>query len=225
MLNKISNISSSTDGYTKSGSLSALQRSALSAYSASQNVSDSLVYSSALIFLSKLKWQLKRMVQNKNGIIEINFNFENYEFYTSFDVKNRQPLNFIDYTVSNLQIENNDDQKLSLSLATRLSDIKNDVLINSLKLIQIPILFDRLYMLKIDKIFSITDTDLLNRLLDGIYFDLVKEFNEITNRAAVFIEKLTGETLFLPHKEKMFYNDEIVIKDIKRINENTTSRQ
>jgi hypothetical protein len=162
------------------------------------------------------------MLYNKNGIVEISFNFDNYEFLTSVDVKNKQVINFIDYSVINLQNRADDDQKLSLNLATRPYDSKNGIVINTFKLVQIPILFERLYMLKIDKVFSNTDTDLLNRLLDGIYSDLVIEFNEITNRFIVFVEKLTGETFYLPHGDKMFYNDEIVIKDIKRIHETTS---
>jgi hypothetical protein len=223
MLNKISNISSSTEGFTKSGNLSASQRSALTAYSGSHQVTDSIIYSSALTFLSKLRWRLKKMLHNKNGIVEISFDFDNFEFLTSVDVKNKQVINFIDYSVINLQNKTNDDQKLSLSLATKPYDIKNGIVINTFKLIQIPILFERLYMLKIDKVFSNTDTDLLDRLLDGIYSDLVIEFNEITNRFIVFVEKLTGETFYLPHGDKVFYNDEIVIKDIKRIHETTSS--
>ncbi|MDP2301396.1 MAG: hypothetical protein Q8N03_03095 [Ignavibacteria bacterium] len=225
MLNKISNISSSTEGYTKSGNFSAVQRGALSGYSASNNVSDSIVYSSALIYLSRLKWQLKKMHQNKNGIIEISFTFDGFEFLTSVDVKNKQPLIFIDYSICNVQREKNDDQKLNLNLTTRTYDIKDIISINSLKLVQVPLLFERLYLLRIDKIFSNTDTDLLNRLLDGIYSELVKEFNEITNRMAIFIEKLTGETFVLPPVDEVFYNDEIVIKDIKRIDGSISERK
>lgn len=222
MLNKISNITPSTEGFSRPGGNSSVQRSSLSAYSSSSNVSDSIVYSAALVFLSKLKWQLKKMSKTKNGAIYIDLVFDNYEFITSVDISTKGKNSFLDFQIKNLVPGNNNGQKLELEISIQVNDIKDDISESSPKLIYIPMLYDRFFLLNINSEISNKDTNLI-KLIDGIFEGLYKELNEITNRIVVFVEKLTGESAHIPKLGQNSSGNELEIKGIKRINAATKS--
>ncbi|HRI46053.1 MAG: hypothetical protein KF721_04190 [Ignavibacteriaceae bacterium] len=222
MLNKISHITPSTEGFSRPGGNTSVQKSSLSAYSSSSNVSDSIVYSAALVFLSKLKWQLKKMSKTKTGAIYIDLVFDNYEFTTSVDISTKGKNSFFDYQIRNLILGTESKQKLELGISVRANDIKNEISDSSSKLIYIPLMYERFFLLNINSEISDKDTN-LTKLIDGIFEDLYKELNEITNKIAVFVEKLTGEVVFIPQLTRDSSGNELEIKGIKRINAATTS--
>lgn len=222
MLNKISHITPSTEGFSRPGGNTSVQRSSLSAYSSSSNVSDSIVYSAALVFLSKLKWQLKKMSKTKTGAIYIDLVFDNYEFTTSVDISTKGKNSFFDYQIRNLILGTESKQKLELGISVRANDIKNEISDSSSKLVYIPLMYERFFLLNINSEISDKDTN-LTKLIDGIFEDLYKELNEITNKIAIFVEKLTGEVVYIPQLTRDSSGNELEIKGIKRINAATTS--
>lgn len=183
MLNKISNITTSSD-FSKSNSRLGLdfnKQVNLQNNHIVQN--DSVNLSPAYQFLKKLNWKLKLVKCIAGKKYYCTFVIENFEFASEIEILPSGSLEFINYDVS----KENWRYKLLMSLQVKVEDLKN-LKVDSNFLKSINTLFERLSLLKINKEISRKDSSSLDDLMDGLLNNLIKDFNFINLNLISFIE-------------------------------------
>lgn len=218
MLSKIININSYSDNYRRNSNIHSNQKHSIAGYHTHNESSDSVEYSSALLYLSKLNWHLKKMSKDKNGILLLDFICNGFEFMTVLDAQKINSQRYFDYEVSNLPQVESPAQCFKIKLSVKVADMRNNISNNPISFTFLPLLFNKIISMNIEKGFPGSDTMLMSNLLDGLTKGLNDEFNEITSMVLVFFEKLIGEIIELPKRITEVDNENIYLKEITRIN-------
>lgn len=151
---------------------------------------DSLAFSPAAVFLSKIDWRLKEIDISENEKLKINFYIENIEFETNIDFSEIENLSERKYLVSK-NLENTDEKKraefiilLKKDKIALTENYLNDELNGINNFLQ------RIFIS--DFSFTLTSNDgyLINDLLSGIEDKLREEFNNIDSALFTFLNKL-----------------------------------
>lgn len=190
MLNKIENISLNSERKETFKLLSG-DTSSISLHK-KLNPLDSVTFSSALIFLSQLKWKLKSFRHNNSGQIHIEFLIGDFTFKCLLEFPTAYSKQ-INYTISNQELTDINRLNHTIQIAFDYDQFVNTPMEGSIKLNFILLLFER--VLSTEHIVNLhnLDTYYMERLTEDINNGLKEELNQIHKRLISFLEKLTGE--------------------------------
>ncbi|MGD8777650.1 MAG: hypothetical protein PVH88_01665 [Ignavibacteria bacterium] len=151
---------------------------------------DSIIFSPAAVYLSRINWLLKDVSYPADEKIVIEFIIDKFDFKTEIDLLTFAAAGYQEYTVikkgSSLVRKNSSLVKLKvLKSKTQKSDV-----FNSNGFAGLNTLFNRIENLKIASSFDKNDSYSISYLLDGILDDIFKEFESINNSLLTFISKL-----------------------------------
>ncbi len=204
MLEKIVNINHSQPykgGKKNSGNF---EKFISNTYSEKSLGRDSIVFSPAAVYLSRINWLLKDVSYPSEEKIFIEFMIDDFDIKTEIDLVTFATASYQEYTI----IKKNKSLVKNLSSLVKLKVLKNKIeksdefYSNGLR--GLKTLFDRVESLKLSSSFDKDDSYSINYLLDGILSDLIREFESINNSLLTFINKL-GKYDFV--KELKFNNE------------------
>lgn len=208
MLNKIENINLKPD--MRNEIKSSKGDSGLNKVYKKEGFADTLTYSAALIFISLLNWKLKRININSDNFIEIEFQYENYNFFFTINQKS-PPVKNVYVKISDSNVANYSKVskfviELNFDFKANFSDTINYEVLNSL--------FSRIkdfYILGEKEINSIYYYNILNGLEEKITILL----SQIYSKVIQFIEKLNNKKFVFGSEDKLeMYENNITIKGI-----------
>ncbi|MDP4117080.1 MAG: hypothetical protein Q8903_13165 [Bacteroidota bacterium] len=213
MLNKISNITTSSD-YSKSSSKLSLD------YNRQNNVhnlnivhNDSVNLSPAYQVLKKLNWKLKLVKNTAGKQYRCTFVIGDFEFNSYIEVLPSGSIEYINYDI----LKENWILKILVSLQVKLEEYK-EIRIDNNFLKSMNTLFNRLSLLKIDNEITRKDSSALDDLMDGILNGLIRDFNFINVNLISFLE-VNFNTKLNFHFEKSDYIKAISLNKIRLLND------
>ncbi len=165
---------------------------------------DSIIFSPAAVYLSRINWLLKDVSYPADEKIIIEFVIDGFDFKTEIDLVTFATASYQEYTItkknSSLVKKNSSLVKLKV-LKNKIQ--KSDVFYsNGFK--GLKTLFTRVENLNLSSSFDKDESHSINYLLDGISDDIILEFENINNSLLTFINKL-GKFDFV--KELKFADD------------------
>lgn len=174
---------------------------------------DSIVFSSAAVFLSKIGWQLKEVRNQSKDKIHINFVVSDIEFSADVDL--------VGFIVSPRQligmIKRNGQSNKVIKTFVKASVRKLFYLeeeIDSRELKGINNLFSKIDKLQLEGNFDKYDSFAFNNLLDGISSEIEDDFIFILSGLYTFIEKLKKYETMKSYKHIDDQKAPIVIENI-----------
>ncbi|MEO8399385.1 MAG: hypothetical protein ABI550_06160 [Ignavibacteriaceae bacterium] len=186
MLDKIINITAGSDFKKSKGFGSNNKPLKKNPYNSFQ-FHDSIIFSPALQFLTKVEWKLKEIKHLTNGSIAISFTAAEIEFQTIIDIPNISNLKTLDYKVIKEEIIEEQKNKLLIEIQVKVEESLPGVI----HFTSLEKLFKRLFILKIENQLTRDNSGVLNNLIEDLMTDLKKEFNIVNNHLFTFLEKLT----------------------------------
>ncbi|MAT57493.1 MAG: hypothetical protein CMF23_05925 [Ignavibacteriae bacterium] len=188
MLGKIANIN--PDGkYTKAKRYGNYENFLQKSFDSNFFPRDSIVFSSAAVFLSKIGWYLNEVKNHSKDKIHLNFIIDEIEFSADIDlvgftVSSRQLLGMIKKSASSQKVI-----KTFVKVSVRkLFYLEDEIMIREMS--GIKKLFEKIDQLKMEGNFDKYDSFAFNNLLDGIQSEVEEDFIFILSGLYTFIEKL-----------------------------------
>ncbi len=216
MLAKILNITPNS-GFKNSSKSPELMKYIRGNSSALFSVNDSVNFSPAIQFLTRIEWQLKELSKTVNEKLLLTFCISDLEFRVIIDLATVSRISFITYEIQRTKTGNT-NEKVLLVLTSILSELtyeENEVLI---RLNTLNKLFDRFEQLKLTDELSGVDISTLGYISDDLTPYLQTEFDYINKLLLVFIEKLTGKKTFGGTIKNETREAAIIIEKMKFVN-------
>ncbi len=165
---------------------------------------DSIVFSSAAVFLSKLNWFVKEVKFTKDNKVHLVFFISEFEFQTTIDFVSfynnlRQEFKVIKKNSGDYR-----DSLLTAKLSLKKHELNFDESIDNYRLTGVKNLFSRINNVNMGTDLQRTDSYVLNSLLDGIKEELIYEMEQIQNAVYTFIQKFDK---FKFHENYVFEDD------------------
>lgn len=179
---------------------------------------DSISFSPAAIFLSKINWQLRDIEVASNTKMSLIFSTFDFEFHAEIDFLNfyNEPRHY--YSINKSFLSIGKKMKLLLRMAANKNIIRIDENVERMNLNGLDRLFERIYNLEISGEIDKYDSSVLRDLMDGIDEDIINEFNFINTAFFTLVSKL-GNFKFLDNYN---FNNErtepVIIEKITAIN-------
>ncbi len=188
MLGKITHIN--PDGkYTKAKSYGNYENFLKKSFDSNFFPRDSIVFSSAAVFLSKIGWNLKEVKNHSRDKLHLILQINDIEFsadidLVAFSVSPRQLLSMV-----KRKFESNKTIKTLVKVSVRkLFYLEEEMIIRDLK--GVNRLFDRIDQLKLEGNYDKYDSYAFNSLIDGYQEELEEDFIFILSGLYTFVEKL-----------------------------------
>ena len=165
---------------------------------------DSIVFSPAAVFLSKLNWFVKEVKFTKDNKVNLVFYISEFEFQTTIDFVGfynnlRQEFKIIKRNPGDYR-----DSLLTATLSLKKQELTFDESIDTYRLTGVKNLFSRINNVNLGTDLQRTDSYALNGLLDGIKEELVYEMEQIQRAVYTFIQKFDK---FKFHENYIFEDD------------------
>jgi len=155
------------------------------------DVSDSISFSPASKYLSKVNWLLKDFNQSAEDKIIVEFIYGGFHFEVSVDLQSIDTITYV--------IRKNDSiiPDINSVLATFKVSVGNsdDSPPFQKELRGLEQLFQRFSSLNLKSELNIYNYELIDTLLEGYYYTLQKDFEYLNNVLFKFIEKQTGKRI------------------------------
>ncbi|MGE5680003.1 MAG: hypothetical protein ACM34K_03905 [Bacillota bacterium] len=151
---------------------------------------DKISFSPAVHYLSRINWQLKQIVSNQKDKIKLTFLVSDFEFHAEIDLlkfnsEDRQLFDIIkDFDLP----ERNEKIILTVSVAKKDYSFRDDIQVIELNALRS--LFERIVFLEVQGEINKYDSKALNRLMDEISLNIIKEFEYINTAFFTLVEKL-----------------------------------
>ncbi len=150
---------------------------------------DSIVFSPAAIYLSKLNWFVKEVQFTSDGKILFSFSISDYELQTTIDMVNFYKEERQKYFIVNKISDEYRNYFLSATISVNKSKINLEQVIDNYRLTGIRNLFSKINSMNFGTRLLRTDSYVLNGLLDGISDEISYEMEQIQNAVYTFIQK------------------------------------
>ena len=181
------------------------------------NINDSVNFSPAIQFLTRIEWQLKELSKTANEKLLITFCISELEFRVVIDLSILNKLTFITYEIQRDSSKSGDARTLIV-----LTSILNEILYDEnnvfLELVALNRLFDRFEQLNINNELNGSDTETMSYLTENLSIQLQTEFEYINKFLFVFIEKLTDKKINAGIKNNTSNELMIILEKMKLIN-------
>ncbi|QQS35520.1 MAG: hypothetical protein IPM56_14900 [Ignavibacteriales bacterium] len=216
MLAKILNITPGS-GFKNSSKAPGLMKYIKGSRSSFISMNDSVNFSPAIQFLSRIEWQLKELSQTVNEKLLLTFAVHNIEFRVVIDISVISRLSFVTYEISRNRTGSSKEktQIVITSILEEFSYDENSILLN---LSALNILFDRYDMMNLTEELNGIDVATMSYLADDLANRLQSEFQYINKLLFIFIEKLTGKKVSDVQKKNNGKDSLIIIEKMKTIN-------
>lgn len=216
MLAKIINITPGS-GFKNSTKSPEVMKYIKGSKSAFFSIHDSVNFSPAIQFLTRIEWQLKELNQAANEKLLITFSISELEFRVMIDLSVMNKLSFITYEIQKNKFDS-DNKKNLIVLTSILSNILYDENNVSIHLDALNRLFDRFEKLNISNELNGVDIETMSYLVDDLTIQLQSEFEYINKSLLVFIDKLTGHRVNPQSQTNAKRESGIIIEKMKSIN-------
>ncbi len=150
---------------------------------------DSIAFSPAAVYLSKLNWFAKEVRFTNDNKVFLILIISDFEFRTYIDFPNFYRNLRQVYYVTKITKDNYKDTVLSAQVSFKKEKIKLDEVIENFRLTGLRNLFARIGTLNTGTILTIEESYTLNGLLDGIRDEIWSELEKIQNAVYTFIQK------------------------------------
>lgn len=179
---------------------------------------DSISFSPAAIFLTKINWQLKDIDLAPNKKLSLIFSTYDFEFSTEIDFLEfySDPRHYYNITKDFLTFGKK--IRLMIRMSTRKNPFHLDENIERVNLSGLDRLFERIYNLEISGEIDKYDSSVLRDLMDGIHDDILNEFNFIDTAFYTLVSKLGTFKIFDNYNFNNERTEPIIIEKITAIN-------
>jgi len=216
MLGGIENIKAGFD--FKGGVHSGYERFRYLPVSNNPGGNDSVKFSPAAHYMSKVHWQVKQIRSMGKERVYLEFLLEDFEFHTEIDYIKlyNEPYHSLEI-IKQAGINENKKYLLKMQMRKRKAyPLKED---EAVKLKSLSTLFERIFEMKIEGAFDRSDSSALAHLTDGLAEKLENEFYFIFGLILTFVEKMgiikvDGNLNFVQPD-----SDPLIIEKIVTINE------
>jgi len=157
-------------------------------------VNDSISFSPASKYLSKANWLLKEFNQSAEDKVLVEFIYGGYYFEVNLDIKNIGSMETINYSIRRENASNLEINQIIATIRTYFGKV-NDAMPLQRELKGLNQLFQRFSELNLKNELNIYNYELLDTLLDGIYFTLQNDFTYLNGVLINFLEKQTYRKL------------------------------
>lgn len=181
------------------------------------NINDSVNFSPAIQFLTRIEWQLKELSKTINENLIVSFCIAELEFRVVIDLSILNKLSFITYEIQRSRSESGNEKTL-IVLTSILGDILYDEPTVFLQLNALNKLFDRFEKLNITDELNGSDIETMSYLVEDLSIQLQTEFEYINKFLLVFIEKLTDRKINDGIQNNISHELMIILEKMKLIN-------
>lgn len=183
------------------------------------SANDSISFSPAVHYLSRINWRLKDISYNGKDKIKLIFYVAEFEFNAEIDLlrfysENRQ---FFDIVKDLSGSAANQKVILTVSVTKQDYQLRDDIQVMELNGLRT--LFKRITFLEIKNEINKHDSIALKNLMDEISFNIIKEFEYINTAFFTLVEKLVPGNNLQGHKFEDL-NEPVIIEKIKVLTNN-----
>ncbi len=216
MLERIENISRNKQ-YKGRRRTSNFERYFSKPYTENLTGNDSIVFSPAAIYLSRIKWHMEDIEYLPGDKMKLDFFINDIEFKTLIEIPSFQKTSRLNFELIKREFAGHKMRKLIAKVDVAKKHLKVCERLPEIELNGIKEVFKRIQQLKLQTEFNRSDSFALNDILDGITGKVYREFDEILNRLYTFIDKIGKYKL---PKELMFEDEnvqDVIIEEISTL--------
>jgi hypothetical protein len=217
MLEKITNIRTNLNYERKANGKSNFSSFFRNPIDSKDSEHDSIIFSPAAVYLSRLKWHLKEIKYPSKEKVVINFLVDDLEFKTEFDFLVFYSLNRQNFEVISESFVEGEKLKSSAEISLRKNEIILSDEVNIQKFPTLKKLFSRISELKVDTTLDKKDSFALEDIIADLNIDLYREFNLLLYILYNFIDKLGYTGLIEGYKFKKDDSSLISLEKISTI--------
>ncbi len=189
MLEKIENISRNKP-YKRKKRTSNFERYFTKPFKENLTGSDSIVFSPAAIYLSRIKWHMEDIEYLPGDKVKLDFFIEDIEFKTMIEIPTFPKTNRLEFEIMKREFAGHQVKKMIGKISVAKKRLKVCDRLPEIDLSGIKEVFRRIKELKLQAEFKQTESFALNDILDGIAVKVYREFDEILNRLYTFLDKI-----------------------------------
>ncbi|MFH0734182.1 MAG: hypothetical protein V1773_07745 [bacterium] len=164
---------------------------------------DSIVFSPAAVYLSKLNWFVKEVKFTTDNKVHLVFYISEFEFQTNIDFLNFYSNIRQEFKINKKNIGDYKDSLLSVNLSIKKQEVVINDSIENYRLTGVKNLFSRINNMNLGTKLKRTDSYALNGLIDGIKEELTYEIEQIQSAVYTFIQKF----------DKFKFNENYIFED------------
>jgi hypothetical protein len=151
---------------------------------------DSIVFSPAAIYLSRIKWHMEEIEYLPGDKMKLDFFIDDIEFKTMIEISSFSKSNRLNFELIKREFAGHKMKKLIVKTDVAKKHLRVCEKLPEIELSGIKEIFNRVQKLKLQTDFKQSDSFALNDILDGIVRKVYREFDEILNRLYTFIDKI-----------------------------------
>ena len=216
MLEKIININTN-HSYKGSKKSSSHEKFLKKPYIQKEFGKDSIIFSPAALYLSKINWHLKDIEFPASDKITISFFIYDYEFQTEIDLMNFFSEPHQAFKIIKDELFPEKRARSTLELAVRKREIIPAEDFGEIELKGLENLFSRIFALNINPQLDKYDSYTIKTLLEGIEYKLMDEFQIIMSKLYTLIIKLDKYNLVNDFNLQEDNSQDIIIEKIATV--------
>ncbi|NOX18792.1 MAG: hypothetical protein GXO87_10995 [Chlorobi bacterium] len=151
---------------------------------------DSIVFSPAAIYLSRIKWHMEDIEYLPGDKVKLDFFIDDIEFKTVVEIQTFPKTNRLNFELIKREFAGHKMKKLIAKVNVAKKHLKVCERLPEIELNGVKEAFRRVQQLKLQTELKQSDSFALNDILDGIAGKVYREFDEILNRLYTFLDKI-----------------------------------